>query len=153
VVVIEGLAPLVVIWRFTGTRTRSPSAESQARRAVALSFFVLAPYIVAEAIRDLLGHHAATPGVLGMAITASSLVFMPALGLVKGRLGTCLDSGATNGEGVQNLLCAAWAAAVLAGLAVTAASGWDWLDPAIAVAVAAVAVREGVTTWRGTDCC
>jgi divalent metal cation (Fe/Co/Zn/Cd) transporter len=54
---------------------------------------------------------------------------------------------------VQNPLCAARAAAVLAGLAVTAASGWDWLDPAIAVALAAVAVREGVTTWRGTDCC
>jgi hypothetical protein len=94
-----------------------------ARRTVAMSFFLLAPCIAAEAIRDLLGHHTTTPGVLGMAITASSVVFMPALGLAKRRLGTRLYSRATTGEGVQNLLTAAQGAAVLFGLAATAAWG------------------------------
>jgi divalent metal cation (Fe/Co/Zn/Cd) transporter len=151
--VIEGLASIIVIWRFTGARTRSETAESPARRTVALSFFLLAPYIGAEAVRDLLGHHAASPGVLGMAITASSVVFMPALGMAKRRLGTRLYSGATAAEGLQNLLCAAQGAAVLLGLAATAAWGWHWLDPSIALMLAAWAIREGSTTWRGDDCC
>jgi hypothetical protein len=52
------------------------------------------------------------------------------------------------------LPCAAQAGAVLLALAVTAAwPGAWWLDPAIALGIAAVAVREGTESWRGEDCC
>src|SRR2546430_12950650 len=50
---------------------------------------------------------------LGIALTASSLVIMPILGIAKRRLGERLGSGATAGEGTQNLMCAAQAAGVL----------------------------------------
>ena len=43
--VIEGLASIIVIWRFTGSRTVSETSERRAQRAVAVSFFLLAPYI------------------------------------------------------------------------------------------------------------
>jgi hypothetical protein len=43
------------------------------------------------------------------------------------------------GEDIQNILCAILAGAVLVGLA---ANTW-WLDPAIALAIAAICVREG----------
>jgi hypothetical protein len=36
--VIEGLASIIVIWRFTGARTLSETAEARAQRAVAASF-------------------------------------------------------------------------------------------------------------------
>jgi hypothetical protein len=52
---IEGLAS-IVIWRFTGTRTMSESAERRAQRGVAISFWLLAPYIAIQAIRDLATH-------------------------------------------------------------------------------------------------
>ena len=71
-------------------------------------------------------------------------------------LDACCASGcscATAGEGTQSLLCAAQAGAVLAGLAATAAWGWSWLDPAIALLLAGWAVREGITAWHGDDCC
>jgi hypothetical protein len=56
---IEGLASVIVVWRFTGSRTLSSSAERRAQRLVALSFFLLAPYIAFEATRALLiEHHA-----------------------------------------------------------------------------------------------
>ena len=79
---------------------------------------------------------------------------MPLLGRAKRRLGARLGSAATAGEGTQNYLCAAQAAAVLAGLAITAASsaGW-WIDPVIGLGIAAVSVREGIQSWRGDDCC
>ena len=45
---IEGLASVIVIWRFTGSRTVSADAERRAQRWVAISFFLLAPYVAAE---------------------------------------------------------------------------------------------------------
>jgi divalent metal cation (Fe/Co/Zn/Cd) transporter len=68
-------------------------------------------------------------------------------------LGARLDSAAPAGEGTQNLLCAAQAAAVLFGVAVHAAFGINWLDPVIALALAAWAVREGREAGSGEDCC
>src|SRR5437773_364375 len=40
---IEGIASIVIIWRFTGQRIHSVHAESRAQKVVALSFFLLAP--------------------------------------------------------------------------------------------------------------
>lgn len=151
--VIEGLAAVIVIWRFTGARTLSDTAEGRAQKAVAISFFLLAPYIGVQAIQDLIAGHQAGASVLGIVLTASSLLVMPALGIAKQCLGQALDSGATSGEGVQNLLCAAQAGAVLLGLALTAVSGWWWVDPIIGLAIAAIAIREGRQAWRGQDCC
>jgi divalent metal cation (Fe/Co/Zn/Cd) transporter len=150
---IEGLAAVIVIWRFTGSRTHSDTAERSAERAVAVSFFLLAPYIAVEAIRALAGGEHPETSVLGIVITASSVVLMPALGIAKRRLGAQLGSGATAGEGTQNLLCAAQGAAVLIGLAANAAFGAWWLDAVVALGLAAFAVKEGREAWRGEGCC
>jgi divalent metal cation (Fe/Co/Zn/Cd) transporter len=87
-------------------------------------------------------------------LTASSVVIMPALGITKRRLGRRLQSGATAGEGTQNLMCAAQAAGVLLALAVVVIwpGGWP-IDPIIALGIAAWSVWEGTESWRGTDCC
>lgn len=151
--VVEGLASIIVIWRFTGSRTRSETAEGVAQKGVALSFWLLAPYVAVQAVRDLVTREPAETSLVGIGLTISSLLLMPALGLAKQRLGRRLSSGATAGEGTQNLLCAYLAAAVLAGLAGNTLLGWWWLDPIAALAVAAVAVREGRDAWRGDDCC
>jgi divalent metal cation (Fe/Co/Zn/Cd) transporter len=151
---IEGLASVIVIWRFTGSRTLSETAERRAQKAVAVSFWLLVPYITAEAVRDLAGHHPATASTAGIVLTALSVIIMPALGIAKRKLGVRLNSAATAGEGTQNLMCAAQAAAVLAGLAIVAAwpGGWP-ADPVIALGIAAWSAWEGARSWRGDDCC
>jgi divalent metal cation (Fe/Co/Zn/Cd) transporter len=149
---VEGLASVIVIWRFTGSRTLSETAEDRAQKAVAISFFLLAPYVAVESVRDLIVRHEPAITALGMALTGTSLALMPLLGLAKRRLGVRLGSGATAGEGAQNLLCAYLAAAVLAGLAGNALLGWWWLDPLAGLAVAGVAVKEGIDGWRGRGC-
>jgi divalent metal cation (Fe/Co/Zn/Cd) transporter len=151
---IEGLASVIVVWRFTGSRMLSGTAERRAQKAVAVSFWLLAPYIAVEAIRDLAAHHPASPTPIGIALTASSVVIMPVLGIAKRRLGTRLGSGATAGEGTQNLMCAAQAAGVLLALVVVAVwpGGWP-IDPIIALGIAAWSVWEGHRSWRGADCC
>jgi len=150
---IEGLASIIVIWRFTGTRRRSEHAEQRAQRLVAITFFLLAPYIAQDAIRTLAnGEHPATSW-LGIGLSISSIIVMPLLGQAKHRIGRRLGSAATTGEGTQNLLCAYLAAGVLASLALNAALGLWWADPAVALGIAAIALHEGRETWHGEDCC
>jgi divalent metal cation (Fe/Co/Zn/Cd) transporter len=150
--VIEGLASIIVVWRFTGGRTLSETAERRAQRAVAVTFFLLAPYIAGEAIRALVaGDHARTSW-LGIGISIASLIVMPALGIAKKRIGARLGSAATSGEGTQNLLCAYLAAAVLAGLLANTWFGLWWLDPAVALVIAALAIQEGREAWNGEEC-
>jgi divalent metal cation (Fe/Co/Zn/Cd) transporter len=151
---VEGAASVIVIWRFTGARTLSEAAERRAQQAVAVSFWLLAPYIAAQSAWDLADGHHAGASAIGIILTATALVVMPLLGRAKHRLAARLGSAATAGEGTQNYLCAAQAAAVLLGLAVTAAwpAGWP-ADPVIGLAIAAAAAWEGLQSWRGDDCC
>jgi divalent metal cation (Fe/Co/Zn/Cd) transporter len=150
---IEGLASVVVVWRFTGSRMRSATAEARAQRLVAAQFFVLAPYVAIESVRTLvMGAHAEVTAI-GIALTATSVVLMPLLGVAKRRLALRLDSGATAGEGTQNILCAMQAGAVLLGLVANALVGAWWLDPLMGLFVAFVALKEGREAWRGESTC
>jgi divalent metal cation (Fe/Co/Zn/Cd) transporter len=150
---IEALAAIIIVWRFSGTRTLSKTAERRAQIAVAISFFLLAPYIACEAIGKLAaGHHAGTTWA-GIALLAFSVAWMPILGMMKKRLGAQLGSRATAAEGTQNLLCAYLAAGVLAGLLANTLLGWWWLDPIIGLGIAALAIREGTQSWRGEERC
>ena len=149
---IEGLASIIVIWRFTGTRTISPVSERQAQKWVAVSFYLLAPYVAAEAIETLIEGAVAETSWVGIALTAGTLVICPWLGLTKQRIGSRLESRATYGEGTQNVLCAILAGAVLVGLAANTLFGLWWLDPAVALLIAAICVREGYKAWQGEQC-
>ncbi len=150
---VEGLASVIVIWRFTGSRTLSETSERRAQKLVAVSFWLLVPYVVAEAIYKLLTAAEPETSYLGIGLTVSSLVLMPLLGRMKHRLGAKLGSAATAGEGTQNILCAYLAAAVLVGLLGNTLFGLWWLDPIAAFAVAAFAVKEGQESWQGEGCC
>jgi divalent metal cation (Fe/Co/Zn/Cd) transporter len=149
----EALASAMVVWRFSGARMLSHTAERRAQRGVAVSFWLTAPYIAAESIRDLTGEHHAETSVIGIGLTAIALLLMPVLGLANHSLGAELHSGATEDEGTQNYLCAAQAAGVLSGLAITAlwSGGW-WIDPTIGLAIAGIAVWQGIRSWRGHAC-
>src|SRR5712691_4216208 len=149
---IEGIASIVIIWRFTGDRIHSDDAETRAQRIVAATFFLLAPYIVLAAIQHLVtGSHASASWV-GISLAIVSITLMPQFGRVKKRLGNRLHSNATAGEGTQNILCAYLSLAILAGLGANALLGLWWADPLVALVVAVVAVQAGVRTWRGQGC-
>jgi hypothetical protein len=148
---VEGLAAAVIIWRFSHDRRRSDGVERHAQQLVALSFWVLAPYIAVEAARHLLRHERPAATSIGVVLTAVAVVGMPVMGRAKHRLADRLGSAATAGEGSQNYLCALQAAAVLLTLAVTAISPsvW-WFDPVVALGLAGWAIREGRRAGRAT---
>src|SRR4051794_9928472 len=151
---VEGLASMTIIWRFTGERLHSETSERTAQRWVAGSFLLLVPYFLYASVDRLLyGSNVESTG-LGIAVTGSAILLMPLLGWAKLRLAERLGSSATAGEGIQNLLCAAQAAAALVALG-GAGAGLSFLDPIAALAISAIAVKECLDLWRGEpdDCC
>ena len=150
---IEGFASMIIVWRFTGHRMFSAHAEERAQKLVAIQFFLLAPYVAIESVRALIGGERPDPSWVGIGLALSSVTLMPMLGIAKQRLADQLGSAATKGEGRQNMLCAYLAGALLLGLLGNALVGAWWLDPAVGLLIAAVAVREGREAWRGEGCC
>jgi divalent metal cation (Fe/Co/Zn/Cd) transporter len=150
---IEGFASVVIVWRFTGSRMLSASAERTAQRLVAVQFFILAPYVGIEAVRSLVNGDRPDESMVGIALAAGSVIVMPLLGRAKQRIGSRIGSSATASEGKQNLLCAYLAGALLVGLLGNALFGAWWLDAAVALFIAYVAVQEGREAWRGDACC
>jgi len=108
-------------------------------------------HVAADALHALItAEHPATTWP-GIAVSAASLVVMPLLGIAKQHIGARLGSVAVRGEGTENLICASLAAAVLAGLLADTILGWWWLDPAVALGIAVMAVHEGRETWEGEE--
>jgi divalent metal cation (Fe/Co/Zn/Cd) transporter len=148
---VEGAASVIVVWRLTGSRRLSESSERRAQKAVGGAFFLFIPYIGFEVVHRLITGEQPDVNGLAVALLASSIVLMPALGWAKLRLGRTLSSGATSGEGVANLICAGQAAVGLAGMLVGSA-GAAFLDPVAAVVISAIAAKEGIELWRGDEC-
>jgi divalent metal cation (Fe/Co/Zn/Cd) transporter len=151
--VVEGVASVIIIWRFTGTRVFSHAAEERAQKLVAVQFFLLAPYVGFESLKSLVAVEHADTSWVGIWLAVGSVILMPLLGIAKQRLADQMGSAATAGEGRQNMLCAYLAGALLIGLLGNALLGAWWLDPGVGLMIAAVAVKEGREAWRGEGCC
>lgn len=102
----EALASAMVAWRFSGSRTASATAERRAQLGVAWSFWLTAPYIAAESVHHILDRHDAETSIVGIVLTALSLVLMPILGRAKHSLAERLGSAATAGR-ARRTTCAA----------------------------------------------
>jgi divalent metal cation (Fe/Co/Zn/Cd) transporter len=150
---IEGFASVIIVWRFTGHRMFSATAERRAQTLVAVQFFLLAPYVAFASLRALIGGDRPEESWVGIGLAISSVIVMPMLGIAKQRLADQLGSAATKGEGRQNMLCAYLAGALLLGLLGNLIAGAWWLDPMVGLLIAAVAVKEGREAWRGEGCC
>ncbi len=149
---IQAAAALVLLWRFNYARAQSQDAERFAQRVIAVSFFLLVPYIVVEAINQLVSGGGAGASWLGIALATTDAVLMPFLGTAKKRAGEQVGSYATARAGLQNIICAYLSVAVLIGLAANAVLHWWWADPVAALLVASACLLASINTWRGETC-
>ncbi|GAA3444231.1 cation transporter [Planomonospora venezuelensis] len=149
--VIEVASAAAVAWQFSAADHER--RERAALRVIAASFFALAAYVTADAVRALLDAGEAGHSTPGLVLAALSLVVMPFLSAAQRRTGRELGSASAVADSRQTLLCTYLSAVLLAGLALNSAFGWSWADPVAALVIAAVAVREGREAWRGNACC
>lgn len=150
---IEALAGGIILWRLAAHRLESEEAERRAQRLIAATYLLLAGYIVVESAHAFLGGAHPEASWLGIGLALVTVTTMPALAIAKRRVGRALGSQATEHEGTQNMLCAYLSIALLLGLGANALLGWWWADPAAALVIAAVAVKEGIEGWQGEDTC
>ncbi|UUN28181.1 cation transporter [Streptomyces sp. FIT100] len=152
--VIEVSSAAAVAWQFSARdHALREAREKTALRIIALSFFALAAYVTVDALRALTGTGEAASSVPGIVLAALSLAVMPVLSAAQRRAGRELGSASAVADSRQTLLCTYLSAVLLVGLALNATLGWSWADPVAALAIAAIAVKEGRDAWRGKGCC
>lgn len=147
---VEVFSAMVILWQFRGI---AHEREAQARKLIAVSFFVLAAYVAAQAVVDLVTRDEPASSPTGIALAVASLLVMPVLALAKRDTGRRLHSHAVVADGNQTKLCAYLSAILLGGLVLNATLGWWWADPVAALGIAALALNEGREAWRGDACC
>jgi divalent metal cation (Fe/Co/Zn/Cd) transporter len=152
--VIEVASAAAVAWQFSARDpARRVAREKSALRFIAVSFFILAGYITVEAVGTLLRTGAADHSPVGLMLAAVSLAVMPGLSYTQRRVGRELGSATAVADSKQTLLCSYLSAVLLAGLGLNILFGWSWPDPLAALVIAAMALKEGIETWRGDTCC
>jgi divalent metal cation (Fe/Co/Zn/Cd) transporter len=147
---IELFSAAIVIWQLRG-EIAGQDRQTRAIRLIGVTFFALAAYLTVDAVRDLAT--AARPGqsVPGLAVTATALVVMPVLALAKRRTGQALGNQTLVADSAETAFCAFTSAAALLGVGLNAWLGWWWADPAAALIIAAMAVKEGNECWEEDD--
>ncbi|XUL92652.1 cation transporter [Streptomyces galilaeus] len=152
--VVEVSSAAAVAWQFsTADHAVREAQEARALRIIALSFFALAAYVAVESVRAFAGVGGADRSYVGIALAAVSLAVMPFLSAAQRRAGRELGSASAVADSKQTLLCTCLSAVLLAGLVANAVLGWSWADPAAALVIAAVALKEGRDAWQGKGCC
>jgi cation diffusion facilitator family transporter len=101
--------------------------------------------IAFEAVRRLLGHGRVHTLGFGIGVVAFSVVLNLGVSTVIGRNARATESAALEGDAAHLRTDALTSAGVLVALALVKITGAQWLDPAIALAVAAAIVFTG---WR-----
>lgn len=136
---IEIGASTVVIWELSGT---GEERQRRGLRLIGYAFAALAVYLLAQSTVVLVsGYHPghSVPGIVWSAATAA-VMFLLAAG--KATTGRALDNPVLRIEGRVTMIDGILAAAVLLGLALNAALGWWWADPAAGYVLVYYAARE-----------
>jgi divalent metal cation (Fe/Co/Zn/Cd) transporter len=152
--VIEVSSGALLLWRLRaelGSPPLGPLVETRARKVAGALLLVLALYLVAESGRRLVTRTRPEESLVGIGLTALSLVVMPLLARAKLGTARALGSGALRADAHETIVCAWLSLTTLSGLALNAAFGWWWADPAAALVMLPLVVREGLEAWRGDD--
>jgi divalent metal cation (Fe/Co/Zn/Cd) transporter len=151
---IEVSSGAALLWRLhMDAPERRERAEQIALKLVGVSFLLLAAYVAFDSVKSLVKREAPETSYVGIAIAALSLVVMPLLARAKRRVAAEISSRALHADSRQTDICTYLSAILLAGLALNALFGWWWADPAAALVMIPIIVKEGVEALRGETCC
>ena len=152
---VEAASGVVVGWRFSyemrgSSPEKTEKAELWAARITGSLLLILAVYLLIESCRRLLGlGREPSPSLPGIILTVLSLLIMPTLAKAKLRVAESVGSKALRADSYETIACAWLSIATLAGLVLNALFGWWWADPAAALAIIPLIVREGLKGLLG----
>jgi len=150
--VIEVTSGALLWWRLRaelGSAPLGPTVERRAARGAGFLLLALGLYIVTDSVRVLVTGSGPESSLLGIVLTAISLLVMPLLARAKLGVAATLGSRALRADAHETIVCAWLSATTLLGLGLNAVLGWWWADPVAALAMLPLIVREGLEAWRG----
>jgi len=150
---IEVGSAAAVLWGFSHAGDeRRERRERLSLRVVGALLLALAAYIGIESILSLVRHAQPARTIFGMAVLVVSFGAMVWLRGAKRAAAADLGSDALLADSKQSEFCAYLSAVALVGLALNAAAGWWWADPAAALVMVPIIIREGIEAVQGKAC-
>lgn len=149
---IEVASAVVVLMRLTVELRNSEPDERKEKRAlrfIAITFFALAAYLVTDGVVNLVTGERPDISIVGLIVTAASVVIMPLLAVAKRRTGRALGSRLVLADAAETQLCALLSVSTFVGLVLFAWLGWSWVDAVAGFVIAIFAINEGREAWEG----
>jgi divalent metal cation (Fe/Co/Zn/Cd) transporter len=144
---LDGTASAILVWRFRHERRGVDGAgDRRVSLAVGALMAGVALYVGASAIGALADRSAPERSLVGIILTAASLLVLPVLARAKLGLAAQLNNTALRGDGVLSLAGSSLAAATLVSLVLEAAPSWWWTDAIASLFISAVLLGEGART-------
>jgi divalent metal cation (Fe/Co/Zn/Cd) transporter len=150
--IIECVSGGTLLWRLRDGE-KGERREQLALKLVGASFLLLAAYVGWDAVTALLHREAPSESIFGICVAVASLIAMPLLARAKRKVARELNSGAMQADSRQTDLCAWLSAILLIGLLLNATLHWWWADPAAALVMVPIIIKEGWDGLRGKTCC
>lgn len=135
---IELLSAAVVLWRF-----RFKLREERAARIAGGLLFALAGFVLLTSVLNFIGYRDAQRSLVGIGVLLAAAVAMPWLASQKRKLAVVTSSAALKADAAESALCGYMAWIALAGLVVNVVWSKPWADPAAALALTPLILREG----------
>lgn len=149
---IESAVAVLVAIRLAA-RLRNGEADEVAERRVlkivAFTFFALATYLVVQGVRALVAGDTPQQSAVSIGLLIASLIVMPALAVLKTRVGRRLGDDLILADAAETKICVLLSLSTLIGVVAYAFTGATWLDPAAGFVIALFAIREGREAWHG----
>jgi len=147
---IELASAFVVFLHF---KKASRINEKRAAQITGLLLLALAAFILASSILAFMNpHFRPEPSYSGIALLIAAAIIMPWLSSQKRKLAARTNSGALKADAVQSSLCAYLAWIALGGLVLNALFKFAWADPAAALLLLPIVIREGREAMHGKSC-
>jgi len=146
--IVEMFASSVVVWHERKEGPAEARRTSRALRLVSIAFFSLAAILASVAIRDLVTVRRAEEAIAGIVYLSLAAIAMFSLAIWKRKVATALGSAPLRSEASLTFLDGVLSVLTLTGLALNAAFGLWWADPAAALLVAVAAANEGRENLR-----
>lgn len=150
---IESAASVLVGLRLAARLRHGEADEAKERRAlkaVAVTFFVLAAYVIIEGTRSLINGEAPDHSTVGIILLTASVIVMPLLARAKRQVGQALGGDQLIlADAAETKICVLLSISTLLGLGLYALTGAAWLDPVASFVIALFAIHEGREAWEG----
>jgi divalent metal cation (Fe/Co/Zn/Cd) transporter len=149
---IEGGAAFLALRhlpRLSDTEEDHSRHEHRLARWIGIAFLLLAAYVAARGVHELLEGHHAEPTLLGLLLTIYAALVMPIVGWVKFRTARRLGSEGLAAEAKESISCAILSFLTLVAMAGGLLGAPGWLDPALSLLMVPWFLREGLAHVRG----